>query len=220
MKRILLLFMLSFIFLYPNFASTKTYDLNNKYIALSFDDGPSEITNEIVNFLYVNNCSATFFVVGNKVETYKDTLNNIVKKGSELGNHTYSHPWLTKLSSDKIIKEIDQTQTIIRNITGYEPTVFRPSYGDINKKLKELINLKIIMWTNDSSDWKYRSSKTIASNVIRNIKPYDIVLMHDTHKRTFEALKIIIPKLKEMGYQIVSVSELLEIKEFYELQQY
>lgn len=220
MQKKIMLFLLSFILIYPNFVHSKIYDINKKYVALSFDDGPSEYTNKIVEYLHDNNSTATFFIVGNKAAKYQNTLINVVNKGNEIANHTYSHPWLSKLNNKEIISEINKTQEIINKITGKLPTLFRPSYGYINNELKKLINLDIIMWTTDSSDWKYKNSKTIASNVIRNIKEFDIILMHDTYKRSLEALKIIIPKLKDMGYEIVSVSELLTIKDLYELQKY
>lgn len=220
MKKFILLFVFSLIFVYPVFANNKEYSINQKYIALSFDDGPSNYTNDIVELLYENDCYATFFVLGNKALHYPKTLNNIIDKGNEIANHTYDHPWLTHLSDQEILEEINKTQEIIKKITGRTPSLFRPSYGDINKRLKKLINLKIVFWNNDSNDWKYRSSKTIASNVIRHIKENDIILMHDTYRRTYEALKIIIPKLKNLGYRIVTVTELLEIKELRELYKY
>ena len=137
---------------------------------------------------------------------------NMVVKGNEIGNHTYSHPWLTHLSIDETILEIDKTNDLIFDITGTKPILFRPSYGDINIKVKEAIDMEIIMWNNDSNDWRYRSSKTIAARVVKNISDGDIIIMHDTYKKSYEALKIIIPKLKEMDYQIVTVSQLKEIE--------
>lgn len=220
MKKILLLFIVSFILIYPTFSTSIKYNYNKKNIAITFDDGPSIYTNDIINYLYENGCTGTFFVLGNKALKNQNTLLNAINKGNEIANHTYSHPWLTHLSDEEIIEEINKTQDIIKNITGNRATLFRPSYGDINKKIKKMINLRIVFWTNDSRDWKYKSAKTIASNVIRNIKDNDIILMHDTHKRTLDALKIIVPKLKELGYEIITVSELLRIREYHEFSIY
>lgn len=220
MKQFIILLLISSYFSYPVFNSNMAKNIEKKYVALTFDDGPSNYTKEIVDYLYQNDSYATFFVLGSKVSTYQETLINIIEKGNEIANHTYNHPWLTHITDKEILKEINDTQEIITKITGYTPTLFRPSYGDINKKLKKMIKLDIIMWTNDSSDWKYKSSKTIASNVIRHIKDNDIILMHDTYKRSYEALKIIIPKLKELNYEIVTVSELMEIKKLRELYKY
>lgn len=220
MKKFVILFIISSFFTYPVIANNKTYNIDKKYVALTFDDGPSNYTDDIVNLLYENNCSATFFVLGNKVLHYQETLIDLIAKGNEIANHTYNHPWLTNLTNNQVMDEINSTQQIVNEVTGYTPTLFRPSYGDINSKLRKMINLSIILWTNDSNDWKLRSSKSIASNVIRHIKENDIILMHDTHKRSYEALKIIIPKLTEMGYVIVTVSELMEIKDLRELYNY
>ena len=216
MKKIAYFFIIGLFFLYPTFSIPNVYDLEKKYVALSFDDGPSKYTQDIVNYLIETNSNATFFVIGENALKNKDIVLYIANSNLEIGNHTYTHPWLSKLNDNEIKNEIKNTQDIIYNLTGYIPVLFRPSYGDINNRLRNIIDLELIMWTNDSKDWKYKSSKTIASNVIRNVKNFDIILMHDTYKRTYESLKIIIPKLKDMGYEIVSVSELLEIKRFNE----
>lgn len=121
---------------------------------------------------------------------------------------------MTHLSVSETIQELDKTNDLIFDITGTKPTLFRPSYGDINIKVKKAINMESVMWNNDSNDWRYRSSKSIAARVIRNINDGYIIIMHDTYKRSYEALKIIIPKLKEMDYQIVTVSQLKEIEKF------
>lgn len=220
MKNYLITFIIFLFLIYPTFSKINTPNYNKKYVALTFDDGPSNYTDDIVNLLYKNNSTATFFIVGNKALHYQKTLNNIISKGNEIANHTYSHPWLTHLTNEEILNEINETQEIVNLLTGKMPTLFRPSYGSLNKKIKELITLDIIMWTNDSNDWKYKTSKAIASNVIRNIKEDDIILMHDTYKKTLQALKIIIPKLKELNYEIVSVSKLMEIKELRELSKF
>lgn len=220
MKQFIILLLISSYFSYPVFSANMTKNIEKKYVALTFDDGPSNYTKDIAEYLYQNDSYATFFVLGSKVSIYQETLINLIDKGNEIANHTYNHPWLTHLTDKEILKEINDTQESINKVTGYTPTLFRPSYGDINKKLKTMIKLNIIMWTNNSSDWKYKSSKTIASNVIRHIKDNDIILMHDTYKRSYEALKIIVPKLKELDYEIVTVSELMEIKKLRELYRY
>jgi len=206
------LFVIFILLIFPVAKSEDILDIEKKTVALTFDDGPSDYTKDILDLLDEHKVSATFFVIGNKALIYKETLMNIVAKGNEIGNHTYSHPWLTHLSVNETILELDKTNDLIFDITGTKPTLFRPSYGDINVKVKKAIDMEVVMWNNDSNDWKYRSSKSIAARVIRNISDGDIIIMHDTYKRSYEALKIIIPKLKEMNYQIVTVSQLKEIE--------
>ena len=212
MKKGASLFVIFILLIFPVAKSEDILDIEKKTVALTFDDGPSDYTKDILDLLDEHKVSATFFVIGNKALIYKETLMNIVAKGNEIGNHTYSHPWLTHLSVNETILELDKTNDLIFDITGTKPTLFRPSYGDINVKVKKAIDMEVVMWNNDSNDWKYRSSKSIAARVIRNISDGDIIIMHDTYKRSYEALKIIIPKLKEMNYQIVTVSQLKEIE--------
>lgn len=186
-------------------------DQNKPMIALTFDDGPSKYTDSIIELLKKYDARATFFVIGNKVKLYQETMLKMVRYGNEIGNHSYNHKWLTKVSDDELVNQINTTQNIIQETTGLVPKLFRPTYGSINQHLREKISLDIIMWTVDTSDWKTTNSKKIASYALNTIKTNDIVLMHDTHKQTYEALKIMLPKLKEQGYQFVTVSELNEI---------
>lgn len=189
----------------------KVIDSSKKVIALTFDDGPSKYTKEIINYLNQNNACATFFILGNKVEIYKDTLKNMIKYGNEIGNHSYNHKWLTKLTINDYKSQINDTQKIIQDNLNYNPVLFRPTYGSVNNKIRNNTDLKIVLWNIDTRDWSQKNSKEIANVAIK--KAYDgaIVLMHDTHKRTLDALKIIVPTLKKQGYQFVTVSELEEI---------
>ncbi len=212
MKKAVIMITIFLLLIFPTTKSEDILDIEKKTVAITFDDGPSDYTKDIIDLLDKYDVHATFFVIGSKILIYKETIMNMVAKGNEIANHTYSHPWLTHLSIDETISEIDKTNDLIFDITGTKPTLFRPSYGDINIKVKKAIDMDIVMWNNDSNDWRYRSGKTIASRVIKNISDGDIVIMHDTYKRSYDALKIIIPKLKEMDYQIVTVSQLKEIE--------
>lgn len=190
----------------------KVIDPNKKVVALTFDDGPSKYTEELIKVLKENDVCATFFVLGNKVEIYNKTIRNSLKYGNEIGNHSYNHKWLTKLDNESIKEQINKTQEIIKNTTGYEPIIMRPTYGSINNKLRNNVDLDIILWTVDTMDWKYKSVDKIVSRGTKNVKDLDIILMHDTHKRTVEAVKKMIPILKNQGFQFVTISELNEVK--------
>lgn len=191
----------------------KVIDTTKPVIALTFDDGPSKYTKDIVELLKNYDCNATFFVLGNKVSIYKDTLKNSITLGNEIGNHTYNHKWLSRLDIDDIKQQIDKTQNIIKEELNYTPVLLRPTYGSLNKKIKNNTDLEIVLWSVDTLDWKIKSSKKIAERALTKIKDGSIILMHDTHERTYEALKIMIPKLLEDGYQFVTVSELNKIRE-------
>lgn len=196
-----------------NISPTINYiDINKPVVALTFDDGPSKYTEDILKTLEEYDSNATFFVLGNKIEAYNDIISNMYKNGNEIGNHTYNHRWLTKLSPEEQREQISKTQEIIKKYTGYTPTYLRPTYGSVNQKLRNNTNLKIMLWNIDTKDWKYKSVDTIVNNALKNVKDGSIILMHDTYKRTSDAVKIIVPKLIENGYQLVTVSELQEIQ--------
>ncbi len=189
----------------------KTIDSNKPIIALTFDDGPSKYTKQIVNLLKKYNCNATFFVLGNKVKIYKDTIKESISNGNEIGNHSYNHKWLSRLKVEDIKEQINKTQDILKEEVNYTPILLRPTYGSVNKKIRNNTNLEIVLWNVDTLDWKIKSSKKIADRSLSQIKDRSIILMHDTHERTYEALKIMIPKLIDEGYQFVTISELNKI---------
>lgn len=188
------------------------YTKSDKMVAFTFDDGPSYNTIKIVNTLVKYDSKATFFLVGNQVEKYAKTMDVLVKNGMDIGNHTYSHKELTKLSNKEILKEIDLTNEVIYNKTGIKPMFLRPSYGAMNKRIKKLSTMPIIIWNIDTLDWKYHNSNKIKDKILKYVSDGDIILMHDTYVATLNAIEMVIPELKKQGYKIVSVSELFKYK--------
>ena len=187
-------------------------DKESKLISLTFDDGPNYNTNKVLEILEEYNVPATFFVLGSKIKGNEYILNKIIESGSEIGNHTYNHKILTKLKEDKIKEEIDSTSNLIFEVTGIYPTLLRPSYGIVNNKIKEISNYPIIIWDIDTLDWKYHNSKKVAGRVLSKASDGDIILMHDVYSSTANALKVIVPELKNRGYTFVTVSELFYYK--------
>lgn len=190
----------------------KNIDYDKKVVALTFDDGPSKYTNEILDILKKHKAYATFFVVGNKVEVYADEVRRMIKEGNEIGNHSYSHKWLNRLTEKEFKEEIDKTNRVIKKVTGFSPKLFRPTYGGYSDRLKGYTNLTFVLWNVDSEDWKVKNTQKILNNILNNVKDKSIVLMHDNHNYATKALEEVILKLKEEGYQFVTVSELLEIE--------
>ncbi len=190
----------------------RNIDTSSKIVALTFDDGPSRYTNDIIDILEKNDAVATFFILGNKVKLYEDTLKRSISNGNEIGNHTFNHKWLTKLTDDEIKEQISNTQSIIEEVTGYTPLLFRPSYGSLNRRVRKDINLDIVLWNVDTMDWKYKSTNKIVARATNNVKDMDIILLHDTYKSTKDSLEKIITTLKDKGFTFVTVSELKEIK--------
>ena len=191
---------------------TAAIDPDKKMVAITFDDGPGPHTKAIVNCLKENNARATFFVVGERIDTYDDELAYTFKYGNEIANHTYSHPNLTKLSKSKIQSEISKTDKKVQNITGVKTALLRTPGGATNATVKEVAGKPIIFWSIDTLDWKHKNASKTVSTVLNNVKDGDIILMHDIHKPTKEAALELIPKLKKKGYQIVTVSELAQYR--------
>lgn len=187
-------------------------DINKKMIALTFDDGPNYNTSKILEILNKYNVRATFFVLGSKINHNEKIIKTMDEYGMEIGNHTYSHKLMTSMSNLDIIKEVEDTSDLIYNIIGKHPNLVRPSYGSFNKKIKESINMPIIIWNIDTLDWKSHNSKKIVSRVMNKVSDGDIILMHDIYSATVRAVDILVPKLISEGYQLVSVSELFYYK--------
>lgn len=188
------------------------------YIALTFDDGPHPVhTPKLLDTLKQKGIRATFYVIGRSVETYPEIAKRIVAEGHEIANHTWSHPALTKLSASGVEREITRTTEVIQRVTGVRPTNMRPPYGAtnarLNKRLDEEFGLKVIMWSVDPLDWKYRNSARVTSEILTNTRPGGIVLAHDIHPTTVAAMPATIDGLKSRGFRFVTVSELLAMEQ-------
>ena len=191
--------------------NNKVLDINKKYVALTFDDGPSIYTKEIIDTLKKHEVSATFFILGNKVKPYQELLNESLSNGNILGNHSYNHKWLIKLNEDELNNQIIKTNEEIKLYTGFTPTLLRPTYGSVNNKVKHL-NMDIVLWTVDTMDWKYRNVSTIVSRATKKLKDGDIILMHDIYKTSALAVDKIITEIKKQGFELVTIPELKEIE--------
>ena len=201
------------------YISNQTLDIHKKYVAITFDDGPSIYTKNILETLKKNNVNATFFVLGNKVETYQDLLKRSLNDGNVIGNHSYNHKWLIKLNKEEIKEQVNKTNEEIQKYTGYIPTLLRPTYGSVNQTLKNIPNMDIVLWTVDTMDWKYKNVSKIVSRATSRLKDGDIILMHDIYKRTANALEKIIIEIKKQGFEIVTVLELKEIQKLRKYEQ-
>lgn len=190
-----------------------SYTSGNKYMAFTFDDGPSEYTNDLLKTLEVNNSSASFFMIGNRMRAYRDTIVNIYNSNSEVGSHSYSHKNLTEISKEELDSELNTPNLIYREITGDNIKLLRPPYGKYNDNILGS-NYDIVLWNIDPKDWLLRDSKKIYNNVVSNACDGCIVIFHDIYPETLEAIKMILPKLTEMNYNIVSISKLMEIKKY------
>ncbi|MDR6747218.1 peptidoglycan/xylan/chitin deacetylase (PgdA/CDA1 family) [Bacillus pumilus] len=190
------------------------FNPNQKAIALTFDDGPNpSTTSKILNALKENKGHATFFVLGSRVQYYPDMLSKIRKGGNEIGNHSYSHPLLTRLPLKQAVKQVEETQQIIEKASGFTPTHFRPPYGGTNGQINAAVNMKVTLWDVDPEDWKYRNSQYVANYILTHASSGETVLMHDIYDTSANAAVTIIKELTKQGYQLLTVSELEQWKE-------
>ncbi len=188
-------------------------DVNAPMIALTFDDGPSEkATERILQVLRDNYSHATFFVVGKQSDKYPELIQSIASSGCEIGNHTYDHKNLTDLNAEEIGQQIDDVSRSVKSACGSDPTVIRPPYGAYDDEVMSLLDKPVILWDLDTEDWSSRNAQTVCDKVMAEVKDGDIVLMHDIYESTAEAVELLVPKLKQKGYQVVSVSELANYK--------
>ena len=184
-------------------------EIKKKYVALTFDDGPSRFTKEIIDLLKKYEYNATFFVLGNKLNVdYTDILKESINNGNEIGIHGFSHKSFTRLKTEALEEEITKSKKYVYNLTEYMPNLVRPPYGNINNNIRNLNLGPYILWNNDTLDWKLRDTKKIYERLINSIEENNIILMHDTYLTTYKALELILPYLKENNYEVVTVSTL------------
>lgn len=189
-----------------------TLDPTQKYVALTFDDGPhKDYTPRILDILKKYNAKATFYVLGNRLTYYPDIAKRAYDEGHEIGNHTWSHPNLTRLSKAELIEEVNNTSNEIAKIIGRTPKTIRPPYGAYDNTLKEVASMPLILWSVDTLDWKHKNKERIKQVVQNNVTDGSIILMHDIHQASADALEDVIISLTKKGYHFVTVSELLEL---------
>lgn len=197
-------------------AEKQPIDPKKPMVALTFDDGPTEHTQAILDMLAEFDCHATFFVVGNRIGSYEDTLRAVLAAGHEVGNHTWNHPDLTTLDSYKIGTNIRRCNERIYEATAYTPRYLRPPYGALSRKVyyeARALELITVKWSLDTLDWDVRNAEKIYRNIMDGISDGDIILCHDTVPESIEALRRAIPELMAQGYQFLTVGDLLSFAE-------
>ncbi len=188
-------------------------DENDKKISISFDAAwGNEDTENLINILGERNIKATFFVVGDWVDKYPESVKALSDAGHEVMNHSSKHPHMTQISTDKMRQELNDCGDKIEAITGRKPDLFRPPYGDYNNEVvgtARECGYYTIQWSIDSLDWKDLSADEIYNRVVPKAEPGAIILFHNAAKHTPEALPRILDELTAQGYEIVPISELI-----------
>ena len=184
---------------------------NRKVVALTFDDGPNPTTtNQALDTLSKYGIKATFFVLGKNVSGNEGILKRMKADGHVIGNHSWSHPVLSKLSLDDAKKQITDTEAALTKVLGSSSKLMRPPYGAITDDIRNSLDLSFIMWDVDSLDWKSKNEASILTEIQREVKNGSIILMHDIHAETVNALPKVIDYLKGQGYDFVTIPDLLD----------
>lgn len=190
----------------------KDLDPNKPMVALTFDDGPyTKVTRKILKALKKNDGRATFFVVGNRIENYAETLKMTYDQGNQIGSHTYNHADLSKMDAKQIKKEVDKTNKAVSKVIGCETTALRPPYGNVSSTMRKTIPVPMFYWSLDSEDWKSRNVDSILKKC-KKVEDGEIILMHDLYPTTAKAVEKLVPKLTKQGFQLVTIDELLYYK--------
>ncbi|GAA2603353.1 hypothetical protein GCM10010411_41750 [Actinomadura fulvescens] len=179
-----------------------------KCVALTFDDGPGEHTPQLLDDLKNAGADATFFMLGQNIQGNEALLKRMVQEGHEVANHSWSHPDLTGLSSSAVRWEVERTNKAIQAASGVRPTMFRPPYGSTDERVGRAVAMPQIMWSVDSLDWQHHSVSTNVRIGTREPRSGGIVLYHDIHKETVDAIPQVLSNLKRRGFTFVTVSQL------------
>lgn len=181
-----------------------------KKVALTYDDGPDPVYSpQLLEVLRGEDVKAAFFLLGEKIQGQEGIVRQMYADGHTIGNHTYSHVDLKTLSTQDAMAQLADTNEAIRGCIGEYPEFFRPPFGSIRKEMDRRIPMVQVSWNIDPKDWECQDTGLIIDRVMKNVKENGIILLHDGYGPTVEATKQIIPLLREMGYTIVPVEELL-----------
>ena len=194
--------------------SFNSVHVDGPYIAMTFDDGPSAtLTPKLLDILAAHHMKVTFFVLGEMVAEHPDILARAAREGHEIASHSWSHPNLAKMSQENVRSQLQRTDDEIKTATGKRPTLFRPPYGSITERQKRWIHdefgYNIILWDVDPLDWKRPGPAVVRSRILKETRPGSIVLSHDIHPGTIEAMPSTFDQLEAKGFKFVTVSELI-----------
>lgn len=188
-------------------------DTKDKICSISFDAAwGNEQTDELLETLDEYEVKTTFFLVGDWVKKYPESVKKIAEKGHDIGNHSSTHAHMPNLSAEQMKEEINDCNSEIKKLTGKSPTLFRPPYGDYDNNVVNTVksmDMYPVQWNIDSLDWKDPSPEQIVKNCTDKLTPGSIILLHNGAANTPAALSKVIEGIKEKGYKIVPISELI-----------
>lgn len=179
-------------------------------IALTFDDGPHpRYTKELLDGLKERGVKATFFVIGKNIAGREALVKRMADEGPLIGNHTYDHTDISRLSCEEACEELEKTSSLVEEITGSGTSYVRPPFGNWDEKLDTRLTMINVGWTVDPKDWTTQNKTNIVRHVVSKAGDNDIVLLHDYYETSVDAALEIIDILQERGFEFVTVEELL-----------
>lgn len=191
--------------------------VSGNYIAITFDDGPHPSnTPRLLDMLAARNIKATFYVIGRSVDLYPNVVRRTVAEGHEIGNHSYTHRLLSKLSDSEVLSDLRRCRDSVGRAAGVQPRTLRPPYGGLLQRQRELVHAELgyptILWSVDPLDWKRPGAGVISSRILSGTSAGGIVLAHDLHAQTVDAMPATFDGLLRRGFKFVTVSQLLAMK--------
>lgn len=186
-------------------------------LSITFDDGPHpSLTPKLLDILKERNVKATFFLVGRNIKAYPSIVRRIIAEGHEIGNHTWTHASLTSRSDAQIRDELKKSDDALLEVANYKTHLIRPPYGAINSRIKGLMfsefDLTTIMWSVDPQDWRRPGVSVVTSRLVNGAQNGAILLLHDIHPPTIQAVPGTLDQLIAKGYQFVTVSQLINLE--------
>jgi peptidoglycan/xylan/chitin deacetylase (PgdA/CDA1 family) len=182
----------------------------SRYVALTFDDGPHPVyTERLLDGLAERQVQATFFVIGENIPGNESLILRMQQEGHLIGNHTYHHVKICDMSGEDAWAELEQTSTLIRNITGKETEYVRPPFGAWNKSMETAFPMFSVLWDVDPLDWTTQNTSLVVERVLKEVEDGDIILLHDCYSSSVDAALEIIDTLKQENYQFVTVDQLI-----------
>ncbi|MGW5877435.1 polysaccharide deacetylase family protein [Nocardiopsis terrae] len=181
-----------------------------KCVALTFDDGPGQYTDELLDTLEEHNARATFYLLGSRVSSYEEEVERMAEQGHEVGNHTWKHDDLATLSAEQIQDDLDHTDKAISEITGRTPATMRPPYGSLDDTARGAIDHPMMLWDVDTLDWEHRDGDRILDITEDETRAGSVVLFHDIHRTSVDAIPDVLEQMAANDYHFVTVSYLFD----------
>ncbi len=191
--------------------------VDGPYVAMTFDDGPSaKLTPKLLDLLSAHHVKATFFLIGENAAENPELVARELREGHEVANHSWSHPNLGKMSEEGVRSQLRRTDDAIKSAIGQSPTLMRPPYGSITTHQKKWIHqefgYKIVLWDVDPLDWRRPGAAAVCNRIVKNTRAGSIILAHDIHPGTIDAMPCVLKELEAKGFKFVTVSELIAMQ--------